>query len=352
VGGSGCDDSVVAVRLRRLPGQYYGHHPYAISGSLDGVVPGRRSIAKLIVGRLGADATEGLRPLEAFTDLRELELEWPVEVDLRPLTNLPLERLRIENAKRLDLAPIAQIDTLKSLEIASPKHCALPAEWPLNDSLTRLMFAVDRDARGLLEQAVAAIPWSRLHALQWLALLGDNGTPVDLAFLAQLPQLQALDLRGIQHRGPRRSPLEPPFSGLPPELIGGLIEVPKPATIREQLMKHRGLTDAQQDSMPRFRDLLTYDDDADGDWSVYPPEGDDDDGWSTYGSLCLAAEGQDGDTEYEALAAAKRRLRAADPDLLRSLDFDQEADGTGISAPTREQVERALRILGLPTHDQ
>jgi hypothetical protein len=36
-----------------------------------------------------------------------------------------------------------------------------------------------------------------------------------------------------------------------------------------------------------------------------------------------------------------------DPALLRRLDFDPEANGTGIAARTREDLEAALRILGL-----
>jgi hypothetical protein len=198
------------------------------------------------------------------------------------------------------------------------------------------MLAVDREARDLLRRAVAAIPWSRLQDLRALALMGDNATPVDLGFLAQLPQLTTLDLRDVRHAGRRPSPLEPPFGGLPTGLRAGLIEVPEPDRIRDELMRHR-------DAVPSFRDLLTYDEGRD--WEIDALEGDD--GWATYGSLYLAADGQDGETEYDALAAAKRRLRAADPALLRTLDFDPEAAGTGISAPTREQLERALRILGL-----
>jgi hypothetical protein len=65
----------MASSLRRLPGRYMGLHPYQVSGSLDGLSPGRREIGRLIVKRLGPDAREGLAPLEAFKDLRRLELE-------------------------------------------------------------------------------------------------------------------------------------------------------------------------------------------------------------------------------------------------------------------------------------
>jgi hypothetical protein len=65
----------MASSLRRLPGRYMGLHPYQASGSLDGLTPGRREIGRLIVKRLGPDAREGLAPLQAFKDLRRLELE-------------------------------------------------------------------------------------------------------------------------------------------------------------------------------------------------------------------------------------------------------------------------------------
>lgn len=98
----------MASRLRRLPGSYYGRHPYLVSRSLDGLVPGRREVGKLIVKHLGPDASDGLKPLHAFRDLRELELEWAAGVDLDPLITLPLEGLRIEYGHRLDLSPIAR----------------------------------------------------------------------------------------------------------------------------------------------------------------------------------------------------------------------------------------------------
>jgi hypothetical protein len=81
-------------------------------------------------------------------------------------------------------------------------------------------------------------------------------------------------------------------------------------------------------------------------WAITEPE-DDGDPWSVYASLYLAAEGRDGETEYDVLKVARRRLRESDPALLRRLDFDPEANGTGILARSREDLEAALRILGL-----
>ena len=47
------------------------------------------------------------------------------------------------------------------------------------------------------------------------------------------------------------------------------------------------------------------------------------------------------------MASPLRRLREADRALLRRLDFDPEAGGTGILARSREDLEAALGILGL-----
>jgi hypothetical protein len=52
-------------------------------------------------------------------------------------------------------------------------------------------------------------------------------------------------------------------------------------------------------------------------------------------------------TEHDALRAARKTLKEADPQLLRRLDFDPEADGTGIMARTREDLVAALAILGI-----
>lgn len=151
-------------KLRRLPGEYYGHHRYQISGSLDAVVPGRRTVGRLIVGRLGPQASEGLAPLGAFSDLRELELEWPVNVNLEPLAAIALEQLRIDNARSVDLEPIARIETLERLSIIAPDDCAVPSYWPLSPTLREIMLmARDGDGR-LLSDAVSAIPWPQLRS--------------------------------------------------------------------------------------------------------------------------------------------------------------------------------------------
>src|ERR1700754_3971815 len=140
----------MASRLRRLPGSYYGRHPYVVSRSLDGLVPGRREVGKLTVRHLGRDASDGLKPLQAFRDLRELELVWATDVDLDPLVACPLEELRIEYGHRLDLSPIARLRGLKRLDIVHPRECTVPPAWTLPPSLTGLGLIVERPAAPLL----------------------------------------------------------------------------------------------------------------------------------------------------------------------------------------------------------
>lgn len=73
--------------------------------------------------------------------------------------------------------------------------------------------------------------------------------------------------------------------------------------------------------------------------------------WLTYGSLADAFADRDPpvdfETEYDALGAARKQIRAHDPKLLARLDFDQESSGTGIAAPTREDLVRVMSILDL-----
>jgi hypothetical protein len=79
-------------------------------------------------------------------------------------------------------------------------------------------------------------------------------------------------------------------------------------------------------------------------WTITGP----DEGlWTVYGSLLREERGEHDDTEYDAHLRAIRRLRQADPALLQRLNFDPESTGTAINAPTRDDLETALRILGL-----
>src|SRR5262249_5966550 len=82
-------------------------------------------------------------------------------------------------------------------------------------------------------------------------------------------------------------------------------------------------------------------------WTISAlPDGE---GWLVYGSFAREERGEHdrSDTEYDALRRAKGRLRSVDAALLRRLDFDPENAGTGIFAASREDVEEALRAMGV-----
>jgi hypothetical protein len=323
-----------------------------VSRSLDGLRPGRRTVEVLIVKHLTADTAQGLRPLREFPDLRALELEWPADIDLEPLAELPIESLNIEYGQQLDLAPLARMPSLHQLSINDPRGCVVPRRWELGPPLRSLDLMVERPAGAFLRDAVAAIPWGDLTSLESLAVMGESNL-LDLGFLAEVPWLTALEIRGLRHGGDGPSPLEPPFPSLPLDVAVGLNEVDDANEVRAAWAEHRRNSGRTGPTI-QFRDLRWDGGDehitraeGDGWWGILPPakEGG---VWHTYGSLYFAAEGRDGDTEYDALQAAERRLRDADPALLKRLDFDQEADGTGIAATTREDLETALRILKLP----
>jgi hypothetical protein len=209
-----------------------------VSGSLDGLTPGRREIGRLIVKRLGPGAREGLAPLEAFKDLRRLELDWPEEVDLSPLAGLDLEWLRIEYPQRMELGPLAGLRGVKLLDVYYARDCTVPAEWPLSPSSEHRGLGVERPYGALLRQAVQAIPWSALTSLTRVALSGD-GNYVDLGFLAELPGLEGLWVYGLRHRGTGPSPFAPPFPGLPLDLEGGICDVEDHEAVRVAWEEHR-----------------------------------------------------------------------------------------------------------------
>jgi hypothetical protein len=318
---------------------------YRISGSLDGIQPGDRMVQTLWVRGLGSRTGEGLRPLAAFRSLRRLHLERISGVDLAPLAGLDLEILDIQEVRDVDLAPIARLKRLTYLQLVSVRDCRVPERLTLPLSLQILGVAYHDDLREPFAALLAAIDWDGLAGLESLNLSGDPGWPVriDLGFITRLQRLKSLKLDCVWHGGGKPSPLEPPFDGLPRTLRRVRVDAWEPAALRRALQEH--LPPGAEVSVQRREDV---DDggDGNGEWELIPPEGSVRE-WSTYGSLWDAMHAGDDETEYDAMEAAKRCISAAAPELLKRLDFDHESDGTGISAPTREDLESALRILGL-----
>ena len=130
---------------------------YEISGSLDGVRFDDRVVRMLTVRRLGKEATEGLRPLAPLRDLRRLHLERISGVDLTPLAALELEILGINEARDVDLAPLADLAGLWYLHLVAVRDCRLPARVSLPPSLRALSLTYPGDLREPLAALLEAI---------------------------------------------------------------------------------------------------------------------------------------------------------------------------------------------------
>jgi hypothetical protein len=183
---------------------------------------------------------------------------------------------------------------------------------------------------------VNAINWSTLDLLDSLEISSIIST--DLGFLSKLPGLTHLEMKhAIEHAGSGGSPLRPPFEGLPRGLTWLRMSDDAPDTLRPQLREYLGLSSGS--GMPVvWGPVRRAEQDA---------EDKDERDCTRYVELRRRSEGRDGETEYEALEAATHRLRVADPELLERLDLENETDGTWIGARSGDDLDAALRILGI-----
>lgn len=335
--------------LRKRPGTLPEDGIYDVTGSLDGIQPGRRIVKHLEVRRLGGYTAEGLRPLTAFEDLRELDLVHTSDLDLTPLTELRLEGLSIDTGERLDLSPLSSMTDLVGLLLFDLVDCGVPDVLSLPATLRQLTIGVDGANRtgDPVRMLVNAIDWSGLPKLRSLALSVGGNEPlrpieVDLGFLAELRELEDVDIRFGVWPDPRRpSPLDPPFEGLPRTIKSVSIESWTPDIVAAELSRYLDTNRVlvhQRYSIPTERCP----------WAIDPPEPGQAE-WSMLGSLYDAFDGRDRErelaTEEEALQAACRRIRVADAALLTRLDFDRDSSSTLITAPSRDDLEATLRLL-------
>jgi hypothetical protein len=167
---------------------------------------------------------------------------------------------------------------------------------------------------------------------------------VDLGFLTHLSTLERLDMvSGVLHAGTAPSPLEPPFAGLPRGLTYVRVEADDPTATKAALQRYLAHPED-----PVGEDVIVvqrhpYDDvgERDADWAIVPSDA----GWQTYGSLADTLGPDAFDVEYDALQVAQRRVRDVDVALFERVEWDHEADGTGIYAPSRADLERVLTAL-------
>jgi hypothetical protein len=326
---------------------------YAVTGPLSGGAgPGRRTVTWLELRRLtGAD---DLSLLAALPDLQTLELEHIDGADLAPLAGLGLKHLDLRSIRGVDLRVLAKLPLLEGLTVIDFEDVQL-SKISLSPRLQWL--AIINDDTGLtgapVRTMVEAIAWEHLDALGGLEIRVGGLTEIrpidlDLGFLRALPALERLDIdTGIRHVGARPSPVDPPFDGLSKRLSFVCIAADDPEDVEARLRDYLGIvpgTEVPGKGISVRR--RSHDKEPRRPWSIVPPDGGGDGTWVTYGSL-IRDGGDPDDTEYDACDRAQRRLRDTDPDLLRRLDLDPENAGTGIMAASREDLERALELLGV-----
>jgi len=325
---------------------------YAVAGPLDQAGgPGRRAVRGLELRRL--TRVDDLSLLARLPDLETLELKHVDRVDLQPLAGLGLKRLVMLSISGVDLAPLSELPRLEMLTLGHIDDALIP---PLSLSPSLEWLAVvndDPDLTGApVRRIIEAIAWEPLRKLRGLEIrVGglNEMRPIDLdlAFLRELQALERLDINtGIRHVGAGPSPAQPPFDGLSRRLRFVRIAADDAAYVESQLRDYLGVAPGiegpgQVISVKRSRQI----DEPGRPWSIVAPGANGT--WVAYGSLAREDAGSSDDTEYEACDRAERRLRDADPDLFGRLDFDPENAGTGIMASSRDDLERALEILGV-----
>lgn len=329
-----------------------GEGRYAVSGPLaEAGGPGRRAVTWLELRRL--TSADDLSVLASLPELETLQLTDIDGVDLSPLAGLGVKQLNLEGVRGVDLGPVARLPVLEGLNVINFEDVVTPS-LSLSSHLDWLLVVNDDpDLTGApVRQVVEAIAWehlSRLHGLEIRVggLHEMRSIDLDLAFLRELPTLKRLDVdTGIRHAGTAPSPLEPPFQGLSRRLRFVRIDADDPEAVKALLRAYLGIAEGEVVprggvSVKRRRDVQA----PRRPWSIVEPDGDGT--WVAYGSLAREDGRGDDDTEYDACKRARRRLREADPALLRRLDFDPENAGTGIMATSREDLVRALEILGV-----
>jgi hypothetical protein len=330
---------------RRDEGRYAVSGPLASAGG-----PGQRTVSWLELRRLNR---EDDLSLVASPDLQTLGLERIDGTNLAPLAGLGMQRLVVRDMRGVDLGPLAQLPLLEDLTLINFDDVTIP---PLSLSPHLRWLTVINDNPKLtgrpVRQMITAIDWEPLAGLHGLEIRvgGLNemrSIDLDLDLLRRLPSLERLDIyTGVRHSGPRPSPIEPPFEGLSRQLRFVRIAAHDPERVRSQLGTYLGMAEGSEPPGGGISVIPRYDVvEPRPPWSIVDPDAGEP--WVAYGSLADADLGDADDTEYDACARAERRLRDADPALLQRLDFDPENAGTGIIATSREDLVRALDIIGI-----
>jgi hypothetical protein len=344
----------MTLKLQKLPGKPAELGMYRLTGDLAELNgPGRRVVRDLEVLNVHGppDALDGLVP---FTDLRRLGLSGIDGMRLEPLTRLTLTTLAISNSRGLDLEPLAGLDGLSQLLLTGLEDCQVPARLALPTSLRYLVLVSDSPGATprVISALVKAIDWVSLAGLEMLDLYAGGAHAVapvraDLGLLRHLPNLKRLEMAaGVIHAGAGPSPLEPPFDGLSRRLEWLRIEGEDPDRLQAQLQQYLPSTYPVVYPRPPYPDGDAPIEERE--WEILEPDAQVPDApWQTYGSLADALIGDAFAVEHDGLEIAEAKLKAEDPERFRRLEFDPEANGTGIYARSREDLEWVKRTLGL-----
>ena len=340
----------MAVKFQKVPGRPAELGMYRLSGNLselDG--PGKRVVRDLEATRVEGPST-ALEVFVAFPDLQRLGLGGIDGMRLDPLATLGLQSLAVSGGRNLDLAPLSAFAGLRRLLLSGLEHCRVPDHLVLPASLRSLVLFTQtpEGEPDVVAALLRSIDWSALPDLQELDIRAVGALlRVDLGFLRELPNLERLDLpSGVVHDAVGPSPLEPPFEGLSCKLQWLRIEGDEPDRLTALLNAYLPAPCAAVIPRPDYGDAGART--GEGEWAIIEPDPEDpESGWQVYGSLADAFEDVPFDEEHEACKLAKARLQTADPERASRIEFDPEADGTGIYARSREDLEWALARLGL-----
>lgn len=314
----------------------YGHSEdapgeYQLRGGLAGIVgPGRRKvrILRCATPLTPENCPDGLEVLRAFPDLEWLEILGLEGLDTSVLGELGLRFLRLTGVEDTDLRWLTGDGCpTETLWVEGARRVQLPDSLVLPSTLRELLWkrvaAVDGECALplLLER-------SNLRELRDLKLLRigaryerEGPALVEVELLRCFPKLEVLDGENVVlvRDG---VPVLPPF----PEAAPGVDVYPGFQDFMQERWLNRSSREAASDEDPV--ELVG-------------------DRWIVDVSFAELL-GDDETREASALRQARTRLREADPELLRRLDFDQEADGTMISAADRADIDRIFEVLEIP----
>lgn len=327
----------------RLPGDRY-----KTSGSIEGLVEGRRTIRELRI----RNAEGSLEALGALSSLEAVAIEGAHSLELGSLAALPptCRRVSLGRLNDSDLSALRLPSGVTDLSFSDcADSCSVngPLHLPTTLRVLEISATTHRGSARVVAALTAAIEWSEISDLEILDLrvdttVADFPAAVDFGFLSHLQRLQRLfavpGIRHLEAAGP--SPLDPPFERLPTS-----IEWLRYSAEDHQELQDRLIAYLKPKMSVSIEPAHALPDASDQVWWIDRP--DDSDFWLSTGSLASHFADRDFREEMQGLRHARALLKQSDPALLKRLDFDPDSDSTMFMAKTREDMVDALTILGI-----